>query len=239
MTEAAQDPLMRHRGSWRRFAAAGAAAVVVIVAAIVVAVTVVREIERWWADRPLAHATRALAAGDARDAARTLLPVAAERPGDPVVHYYLGLAYVRAGWPASAIGQLAEAERLQPNDAGIRDALGQAYRAAGTSVLALREFLAAVALDPRAASYRAEAASLLLDDGRVEEALVHLREAVRLRPQAAEVRVLLGLALCRAGDEAGMQQEYRSGERFAAGTPVGELAHQLAGGRGLACIRHS
>jgi Flp pilus assembly protein TadD len=187
--------------------AAGCAAAVVVVAAVFVAITALGGIDRWVFDRPLDHATRSLAAGDARAAARALLPVVAERPGDPVTHYYLGLAYIRSGLPAVAIGQLSEAARLEPRDARVRAALGEAYRAVGTPRLALREFLEAAALDPGDPSYRAEAGNVLLDDGRIDEALAQLREAVRLRPAGADVRALLGLALCRAGDAAGMKHE--------------------------------
>jgi len=220
-------------------AAAGCAAAVVMTAAALIAITTIRGIDQWLANRPLDNATRRLAAGDARAAARLLLPVVATRPGNPLTHYYLGLAYIRSGEPSIAIGQLSEAARLQPRDARVRGALGEAYRATGTPRLALREFLEAVALDPRDASYRAQAGNELLDEGRVEEALVQLREAVRLRPSAADVRVLLGLALCRAGDGAGMEQEYRAATRIAAGEPLGELAHRLheSGARGCVVAR--
>jgi Flp pilus assembly protein TadD len=216
--------------------AAVVAATVVVGAGLVVAmVGAVRGIDWWGTQRAVDDATRSLAAGDAHAAARALLPVVAQRPGDPVTHYYLGLAYIRSGLPSAAIGQLSEAERLQPGDARVRGALGQAYRAVGTPRLALREFLEAVALDPRDPSYRAQAGSVLLDDGRVDEALMQLREAVRLRPAAADVRVLLGLALCRAGDAAGMQREYRTAERIAAGESLGELAHGLSEAPGPLC----
>ena len=212
------------------------AALVVVGAGVVLAmVGAVRGIDRWAARRALGDARRSLAAGDAHAAARTLLPVVAQRPGDAVTHYYLGLAYIRSGLPSAAIGQLSEAERLEPADARVRGALGQAYRAVGTPALALHEFFEAVALDPRDPSYRAEVANVLLDDGRVDEALAQLREAVRLRPTAADVRVLLGLGLCRAGDAAGMQREYRTVERIAAGEPLGELAHRLSEARGPRC----
>lgn len=210
------------------------AAVVGAAVAIVVAAGAV-DVGRWWSERPVQIATRSLAAGDARAAARALLPIVARRPADPVTHYYLGLAYIRSGLPAAAIGQLAEAQRLRPRDARVRSALGQAYRSIGTPELARREFLAAVALDPTDPSYRAEAGNVLLDDGRIDEALAHLREAVRLRPMDADVRVLLGLALCRAGDDTGMRREYRTAERIAAGETVGELAHLLSESGAPAC----
>jgi len=217
-------------------AAAGYAAAVVVTAAALIAVTTIRGIDWWLANRPLDNATRRLAAGDARAAARVLLPVVAARPGNPVTHYYLGLAYIRSGAPSIAISQLSEAARLEPRNARVRGALGEAYRAVGTPRLALREFLEAVALDPLDPSYRAEAGNELLDDGRVEEALAQLREAVRLRPTAADVRVLLGLALCRAGDGAGMEQEYRAAARIAAGEPLGELAHRLSESGERVCV---
>jgi Flp pilus assembly protein TadD len=204
------------------------AAMVIGAAVVIAAAGVVQALDRWWSDRPVVDATRSLAAGDAPGAARALLPIVARRPADPIGHYYLGLAYIRSGLPAAAIGQLSEAERLEPRDPRVRSALGQAYRSVGTPDRAIREFLEAVALDPRDPSYRAEAGNVLLDDGRVDEALTHLREAVRLRPTAADVRVLLGLALCRAGDDTGMKREYRTAERIAAGETVGELAHLLS-----------
>jgi len=202
---------------------------VLAAAALIVAVAgAVNALDRWWGDRRVQAATRSLDAGDAPAAARALLPVVARRPTDPVSHYYLGVAYIRAGLPAAAIRHLAEAERLEPRDARVRSALGQAYRSVGTPDRALREFLEAVALDPDDPSYRVEAGNVLLDDGRVDEALMHLREAVRLRPMAADARVLLGLALCRAGDGTGMAREYHAAERIAAGQTMGELAHLLS-----------
>ena len=56
---------------------------------------------------------------------------------------------------------------------------------------------------------------------------MHLCEAVRLGPDAADVRILLGLALCPTGDEAGMEREYRTAERIAAGKTAGEVAHLM------------
>jgi len=223
----------------KRVTLGGAAALTtaaVVTATIVIAIaTAVNGVARWSPDQTVADAARSLAAGDAHGAARTLLTIVAERPSDPVSHYYLGLAYIRSGLPSVAIAQLAEAARLEPRDARVRGALGQAYRAAGTPHLALNEFLEAVTLAPREPSYRAEAGNVLLDDGRVDEALAQLREAVRLRPTAADVRVLLGMALCRAGDADGMALQLHRAEQIAAGEPLGELAHQLAESRPRAC----
>jgi Flp pilus assembly protein TadD len=214
----------------------GVGATVLVAAAFIIAVAgAVSALDRWWADRRVEVATRSLAAGDAPAAARALLPIVARRPTDAVSHYYLGLAYVRSGLPAAAIRHLAEAERLEPRDARVRSALGQAYRSVGTPDRALREFLEAVALDPDDPSYRVEAGNVLLDDGRVDEALVQLREAVRLHPMAADARVLLGLALCRAGDDTGMAREYHTAERIAAGQTLGELAHLLSEAGPPAC----
>ena len=130
---------------------AGCAAAVVTVAVALIAMTALGSIDQWVFDRPLDHATRSLAAGDARAAARALLPVVAERPADPVTHYYLGLAYIRSGLPAVAIGQLSEAARLEPQDAQVRGALGEAYLDDGRVGEALVQLREAVRLRPAAA----------------------------------------------------------------------------------------
>ena len=130
---------------------AACAAAVVLAAVALVEMTALGGIDRWLFDRPLDHATRSLAAGDARAAARALLPVVAERPGDPETHYYLGLAYIRSGMPAVAIGQLSEAARLEPQDARVRGALGEAYLDDGRVGEALVQLREAVRLRPAAA----------------------------------------------------------------------------------------
>ena len=48
--------------------AAGCAAATVVTALVLVTVTAIGRIDRWVMDRPLDHATRSLAAGDARAA---------------------------------------------------------------------------------------------------------------------------------------------------------------------------
>jgi Flp pilus assembly protein TadD len=134
--------------------AAGGAAAVGVAAAVVLAITTLGGIDRWFFDRRLDHATRSLAAGDARAAARVLLPVVAERPGDPVTHYYLGLAYIRSGLPSVAIGQLSEAARLEPRDARVRGALGEALLDDGRVDEALVQLREAVRLRPASADVR-------------------------------------------------------------------------------------
>src|SRR5262252_11221721 len=118
------------------------------VTAVISAITALGGIDRWLFDRPLDHATRSLAAGDARAAARALLPVVAQEPGDPVTHYYLGLAYIRSGLPSVAIGQLSEAVRLEPHDAHVRSALGEALLDDGRVDEALEQLREAERLGP-------------------------------------------------------------------------------------------
>ena len=128
--------------------AAARAAAIGVTAAVITAITALGGIDRWLFDRPLDHATRSLAAGDARAAARALLPVVAQEPGDPVTHYYLGLAYIRSGLPSVAIGQLSEAVRLEPGDARVRSALGEALLDDGRLDEALEQLREAVRLGP-------------------------------------------------------------------------------------------
>src|SRR5262245_6071735 len=134
--------------------AAAKAAAIGVTAAVITAITALGGIDRWLFDRPLDHATRSLAAGDARAAARVLLPVVAERPGDPITHYYLGLAYIRSGLPSVAIGQLSEAARLEPRDARVRGALGEAFLDDGRVDEALVQLREAVRLRPASADVR-------------------------------------------------------------------------------------
>jgi tetratricopeptide (TPR) repeat protein len=137
-----------------------------------------------------------------------------------------GAALLSQGRYVSAARTLAQAVALAPADAHAHFQLGLAYAELGERAAALGHFEDAVRLAPRRAQYEIGLAGLLLDAGRFPEAIPHLRAALALEPHAADIRLLMAETLRRAGDRAGMSQEYGTALRLAGATALGALARE-------------
>ena len=77
---------------------------------------------------------------DARAAYELLLPLEAQRAGDPEYDYLLGIASLDAGDPERAVFALERVLALQPNNSLARAEIGRAYFAMGEREQARREF---------------------------------------------------------------------------------------------------
>jgi tetratricopeptide (TPR) repeat protein len=137
-----------------------------------------------------------------------------------------GAALLAEGQYVFAARTLAQAVALAPDDARAHFQLGLAYAELGERAAALGHFEDAVRLAPKRAQYEVGLAGLLLDDGRFPQAIPHLRAALALEPHAADIRLLMAETLRRAGDRAGMTQEYRTAMRLAGATALGALARE-------------
>lgn len=126
----------------------------------------------------------------------------------------------------AAARQLARAVAAAPRDARAHYYLGLAYAGLGENTAALSHAEDAVRLAPREPQYEAGLARLLLDAGHVQEAITHLRRAVDLTPRSAGLRLLLADTLRRAGDNDGMERQYRIAMRLARGSALGEVARE-------------
>lgn len=163
---------------------------------------------RWGTHRSLETGARLLSEGNAAEAVRVLDAVAAARPADARVHYYLGAAYARLGVSTAALTHLKDAVRIEPREATFHRALGAAYRQTGDAGSARKELETAVGLEPSKTEHRITLAGALVDEGDVENAVKQLRRAVEGRPKAPEIRLLLATTLNLAGDRNGMLRNF-------------------------------
>ncbi len=133
-----------------------------------------------------------LKAGRALEAAEALESVAASRPSDPAVHYYLGNARLRAGDAERALAALEPSGALEPDNAAAQLSLGQAAGALGEFDRAGAALDRAVRLDPGRARPLVEKGRLALARDQLGEAVREFARAVEAQP--ADPDALRGLA---------------------------------------------
>ncbi len=134
------------------------------------------------------------------------------QPANPVVHNFIGLAYLAKGEPASAVEAFTRALSLAPTYTDARNNRGIAYRSLGQQALAESEFLAAlqdVTYANRAGVYF-NLGALYLAQGKLEAAEENLRRAATLTGPP-EAYVLLGDVQERLGKLASAEETYRKG----------------------------
>src|SRR5262245_26073237 len=196
-------------------------AALLVVGTLLTAVVV--RVARWQGEDSAGAGARLLARGDYRIAIPFLLRAVAVHGEDPLVHYELGLAYARIGWPQAATRQFTTAAQLAPGSAEFLAALGCAFRDAGDTATAAKELEQAIGLAPDEPRHRVRLAELLLQLGRRPEAVGQLREAVRLRPAAPELKELLAQASGLAGEPPKVARDAEEAWRRAAETTLREL----------------
>ncbi|HEX7787482.1 MAG TPA: tetratricopeptide repeat protein [Methylomirabilota bacterium] len=137
-----------------------------------------------------------------------------------------GATLVLDGEYLPAARQLTRAVVAAPRDARAHYYLGLAYAGLGQDAAAISHARDAVRLAPGDPQYEAGLATVLLDAGRLSEAVSHLRRAAELEPRSADIRLLLADTLRRAGDEQGMEEQYRIAMRLARGSALGAIARE-------------
>ncbi|HWA30758.1 MAG TPA: tetratricopeptide repeat protein, partial [Rhizomicrobium sp.] len=122
-------------------------------------------------------------------------------PGQPGVHFNLGMLLYRRARLADALREFECVLQLKPGDFDTLLMCGHVHQAAGQVKAAEEAFRAAIRAQPASITARQYLGGLLADDGRGEEAERVLREALALQPrdrrQIAALQQFLGVALKR------------------------------------------
>jgi type IV pilus assembly protein PilF len=149
---------------------------------------------------------RFLAARDLGQALRFLSLAEKRHPNDPVIQYYLGLAYYERGLKYDAFTHLNKALTLKPDYPEAENALGRYYAEQAQLDKAQQSFEKAVAspfyATPELALYNL--GMIYEKKGDSDTALKHYQEAVRLQPNYGLAYYRMGLLLeqLRRADEA-------------------------------------
>ncbi|MCS7183633.1 MAG: tetratricopeptide repeat protein [Thermoanaerobaculum sp.] len=134
------------------------------------------------------------------------------QPANPVVHNFLGLAYLAKGEPASAVDAFSRALSFAPAYTDARNNRGIAYRALGQLALAESDFLAA--LQDLTYANRSgvffNLGALYLAQGKLEAAEENLRRAATATGPP-EAYLLLGEVQERLGKVGAAEEAYRKG----------------------------
>jgi len=152
-------------------------------------------------------AQKASAAGDYLKAAGILRGALNDPSALPYARMNIGVEYMKAGQPASAVPELQEAVRLMPDDVAARTNLAFSLLAAKRPDAAEVECRRALQLDRNNAKARWVMAAILLDKGsRDEEVVEDLRVASREFPKA---KVILAQFYERNGQSDAAVRELR------------------------------
>lgn len=134
------------------------------------------------------------------------------QPANPVVHNYLGLAWLAKNEPAKALEAFTRALSLAPSYTDARNNRGVAYRNLGQLTQAEMEFLAALQDNTYAnrAGVYFNLGALYTSQGRLEAAEENLRKAAT-PTGPVEAYLLLGQVQERLGKLPAAQETYRHG----------------------------
>jgi tetratricopeptide (TPR) repeat protein len=146
----------------------------------------------------------AIAAGDYQEALVRFRAAAARDPliVDPVSRsepMSIGIARLRAGRMAEAIGPLESAAAMHRDSSEVHRILGTAYGAIGSDAKAIEQLQLAVRLAPGDERGRLALARAQRDAGRLDEAEQSMRETLTVLPGSAEARWTLAGLLEKAG----------------------------------------
>jgi tetratricopeptide (TPR) repeat protein len=120
-----------------------------------------------------------------------------ERRAEP--HYNLGKGLLEAGHVSDAIGQLAQAVRIDPEFAEAHHDLGVALEQAGRAQEAVGHYEQALRIKPDYAEAHYNLGLVSMRQGRLQEAISHYEQALRIKPDYAEAHYNLGVTLEQAG----------------------------------------
>jgi Tfp pilus assembly protein PilF len=150
--------------------------------------------------------------GRVEDALKRFQAAAQLQPANPVVHNFIGLAFLAKNQPAKALEAFTRALSLAPTFTDARNNRGVAYQALGQLAQAESEFLAA--LQDLTYANRAgvffNLGTVYFSQGRLEAAEENLAKAAS-SAGPVEAFVLLGQVQERLGKTAAAMETYRKG----------------------------
>ena len=130
-------------------------------------------------------------------------------PGNPRVHYNLGVVLGQEGRIDDAIGQYEQALRIEPDNAQTHCNLGIALRQEGKVDDAIGQYEQALRIEPGFAEAHYNLGIALRQEGKIDDAIGQYEQALRIKPDYADAHNNLGTALRQAGkiDDATEQYE--------------------------------
>ena len=129
--------------------------------------------------------------GDYSRAVEVLHRVSQMDASHPKVHFYSGLAQLRADHFTEAAAEFKAELDLVPGDPDAEYDLGFAYLQQSQHELAADAFRKVISAHPDYANAQYQLGKILLDKGDLKEAILHLEQAARLNPQADYVHYQL------------------------------------------------
>lgn len=114
-------------------------------------------------------------------------------------HFNLGVTLADRGQPAAALGEYAEALRIDPQFARGYNNLGAALMDLGKAEEAMTQFDRALSIAPRYPEAHHNMGRALVERGRLEEAVEQFRQALADDPDYAPAHIEMGIALMRLG----------------------------------------
>jgi tetratricopeptide (TPR) repeat protein len=139
--------------------------------------------------------------GEYDDAVRELEAAAQANPKLPLVHYYLGMTFVRKQDYERARVEFQKDLALEPDAAFTYEELGKVESTLQNEGEAAKDFGRAVKLDPQLLESRMGLAKIAERKGEYPAALAQLDEIIRLDKKNASARYLRGQVLLRMGHE--------------------------------------
>ena len=130
------------------------------------------------------------------------------QPGSAEILNNLGLVFLAAGRPDSAVAYLRQAVEVEPSSAPAHLNLSSALAAAGFDARSDSEIRRSLELDPGMVSARLALADRFERENRLDSAAHQLEQAALVDPPAAEILNRLGTVLIRKGDSTAAQQSY-------------------------------
>lgn len=124
------------------------------------------------------------------------------QPDFSEAHYALGLAYLAAGNPVTAVAHIQETLQYASDWPNAYEALGLAYYESHEFALAEQAWRQALALKPDLPKVLTNLGLIRLQVGNYQEAISLAREALVLQPELVAAHYNAGVALFAKGDEA-------------------------------------
>jgi tetratricopeptide (TPR) repeat protein len=151
---------------------------------------------------------------DYRSAVAIWADVVAHRPDNPRGHHGLGVALMKEGKYAQAVGELSRSLELLPGAPQVHFNLAYALAQAGQRDAAVEHYAEAVHISPEYADAQVNLANLLAQEGKFAEAARHYGEALRVTPDDPTTRYNLGLALAEEGKVPEAVEQYEAALRL-------------------------
>jgi len=135
----------------------------------------------------------------AEEAVERALHQVREFPGDALIRYRLGLAYLGQGRYQSAAEPFRAALDIDPSLAAAHHGLGASHHLRGQLAAAIDAYRRSAELDPGRMAAHADLAQACLEARRFEEAVAAFDRALQLDPGRLELRARRGIAAAAGG----------------------------------------